>query len=137
MSIFHGENGLFGQPKVQEAYNIINFWFLMENSILKIFGSMDVKITPDFCSYTYWHYQKRTTVTWKCQPFFRDWRKKNVGTDFIKNRKKHIRNWHKVKTWLDQMFWQIYQKLILTGFLRSGNLCLIHHLKLFWPHTNE
>jgi hypothetical protein len=26
------------------------FLFLMENSILKIFGSMDVKITPDFCS---------------------------------------------------------------------------------------
>jgi hypothetical protein len=24
--------------------------FLMENSILKIFGSVDVKITPDFCS---------------------------------------------------------------------------------------
>ena len=23
----------------------------MENSILKIFGSVDVKITPDFCSY--------------------------------------------------------------------------------------
>ena len=43
------ENRLFGLPKVQEAYNII-FWFLMENSILKIFGSMDVKITPDFCS---------------------------------------------------------------------------------------
>ena len=31
--------------KVQEAYNIINFWFLMENSILKIFGSVDGKIT--------------------------------------------------------------------------------------------
>ena len=44
------ENRLFGLPKVQEAYNIINFWYLMENSILKIFGSMDVKITPDFCS---------------------------------------------------------------------------------------
>ena len=25
----------FGKPKVQEAYNIINFQFLMENSILK------------------------------------------------------------------------------------------------------
>ena len=43
--------GFFGQPKVQEAYNIIFFKFLMENSILKIFGSMDTKITPDFCSY--------------------------------------------------------------------------------------
>ena len=42
--------GFFGLPKVQEAYNIINFWFLMENSILKFFGSVDVKITPDFCS---------------------------------------------------------------------------------------
>ena len=46
-----------------------------------------------------------------------------------------IRNWHKVKTWLDQMFWQIYQKLMLSGFLSSGNLCLINHLKLFWPHA--
>ena len=45
-----------------------------------------------------------------------------------------IRNWHKVKTWLDQMFWQIYQQLMLSGFLSSGNLCLIHYLKLFWPH---
>jgi hypothetical protein len=36
--------------KVQEAYNIMIFLFLMENSILKIFGSIDVKITPDFCS---------------------------------------------------------------------------------------
>ena len=36
--------------KVQEDYNIINFLFLMENSILKIFGSMNVKITPDLCS---------------------------------------------------------------------------------------
>ena len=46
-----------------------------------------------------------------------------------------IRNWYKVKTWLDQMFWQFYQKLMLSGFLSSGNLCLIHHLKLFWPHA--
>ena len=46
-----------------------------------------------------------------------------------------IRNWHKVKTWFDQMFWQIYQKLMLSGFLSSGNLCLINHLKLFWPHA--
>ena len=46
-----------------------------------------------------------------------------------------IRFWHKVKTWLDQMFWQIYQKLMLSGFLSSGNLCLIHYLKLFWPHA--
>ena len=48
-----------------------------------------------------------------------------------------IRNWDKLKTWLDQMFWQIYKKLILSGFLSSGNLCLIHHLKLFWPHTSS
>ena len=40
-----------------------------------------------------------------------------------------------VKTWLDQMFWQIYQNLMLSGFLSSGNLCLMHHLKLFWPHA--
>ena len=44
-----------------------------------------------------------------------------------------IRNWHKVKTWLDQMFWQIYQKLMLSGFLSSWNLCLIYYLKIFWP----
>ena len=42
-----------------------------------------------------------------------------------------IRFWHKVKTWLDQMFWQMYQKLRFSGFLSSGNLCLIHHLKFF------
>ena len=42
--------GFIGQPKVQEAYNIIFFWFLMENSTLKIFGSVDVKFTPDLCS---------------------------------------------------------------------------------------
>ena len=35
MSIFHGEDGFFGQPAL--AY--------MENSILKISGSVDVKIT--------------------------------------------------------------------------------------------
>ena len=35
----------FGQPKVRETYNIIKFCFLMENSILKIFGStMGVKV---------------------------------------------------------------------------------------------
>ena len=43
--------------------------------------------------------------------------------------------WDKVKTWLDQIFWQIYQKLMLSGFLSSGNLCLIPHLKLFWPQA--
>ena len=46
-----------------------------------------------------------------------------------------IRNWDKVKTWLDQMFWQIYQKLMLSGFLNSGNLFLIHHLKKIWPQV--
>ena len=44
----NGEHRFFGQPKGQESYNIINFWILMENRILKISGSMDVKITPDF-----------------------------------------------------------------------------------------
>ena len=29
MSNIHGENRLFGPPKVQEAYNIINFRFMM------------------------------------------------------------------------------------------------------------
>ena len=28
----------------------MDFLFLMENSILKISGSVDVKITPDFCT---------------------------------------------------------------------------------------
>jgi hypothetical protein len=50
VSIFHGEAGFFGLTKVQEAYNIIFLKILMETSILKIFGSVDVKITPDFCS---------------------------------------------------------------------------------------
>ena len=47
-----------------------------------------------------------------------------------------IRNWHKVKTWLDQMFWQTHQKLMLSGFLSSGKLCQINHLNFFdltWP----
>ena len=43
-------------------------------------------------------------------------------------------NWHKVKICLGQMFWQIYQKLMFIAFLSSGNLCLINHLKLLWPH---
>ena len=42
-----------------------------------------------------------------------------------------IRNQHKVKTWLDQIFRQIYQKLMLNGFMSSENLCLIHYLKFF------
>ena len=45
-----------------------------------------------------------------------------------------IRNWYKVKSCLDQMFWYIYQKLMFSGFLSNGHLCLIHHLKLFWPY---
>ena len=50
MSIFHGEDGFFGPTKVQEAYNIIIFLFLMENSILKIFSSMD-KFRINVCNY--------------------------------------------------------------------------------------
>ena len=50
-------------------------------------------------------------------------------------RKSTIRNWHKVKTCLDQMFWQIYPKLIFSGFLTRGNLCLLNRLKLFWDHV--
>ena len=46
-----------------------------------------------------------------------------------------IRNWYKVKTWLDQIFWQIYQKLMSSGFLSSGSLCLIHYFNFFWPHA--
>ena len=42
------------------------------------------------------------------------------------------RNWDKVKTRLDQMFWQM-----LSGFLSSGNLCLTNGLKLFWPHATS
>jgi hypothetical protein len=56
MSIFHGEDGLFGPPN---AYNII--FFLMENSTLKMFGSVDFKITPDFCSFKAF---KMLTIKW-------------------------------------------------------------------------
>ena len=35
-----------------------------------------------------------------------------------------IRNRDKVKILLDQIFWQIYQSLMLSGFLSRGNLCL-------------
>ena len=45
---FMERTDFFGPSKGQEAYEIIFFWFLMEDSILKIFGSIDVKITPDF-----------------------------------------------------------------------------------------
>ena len=38
-----------------------------------------------------------------------------------------IWNWHKVKTWLDQMFRQIYQKMMRNGFFSSGYLCLINY----------
>ena len=46
MSIYHGEHGTKGTGGLQHHHF---FLFLMENSIQKIFGSMDVKITPDFC----------------------------------------------------------------------------------------
>ena len=55
LSLFHGENGFISPPKVQDtlvqeaSYNIVVFVFLMENNIPKMFGSIDVKITPDFC----------------------------------------------------------------------------------------
>ena len=45
MSIFMVENRFFGPPKIQEAYNIINFRFLMENSIIKKFGSTKSPLT--------------------------------------------------------------------------------------------
>ena len=35
-------------------------------------------------------------------------------------------------TWPDVL--TIYQKLVLSGFLSCGILCLIHYLKLFWHH---
>ena len=78
MSIFHREKVFFGQPKVQEAYNIINFRFLMENSILTISDSVDVKITPDFCSYglALSQYCKRSTYMWSLL-------KSNEGTSGI------------------------------------------------------
>jgi hypothetical protein len=47
MPIFHGEKGFFGQ----RYKRLTTSRFLMENSLLKIFGSLDVKSTPDFCSY--------------------------------------------------------------------------------------
>ena len=45
-----------------------------------------------------------------------------------------IRIWHNVETCLDQSLWHIYQKLMFSGFLSRGHLCLINHLILFWPH---
>ena len=47
---FHGEEGFFVPPTVQDAYNIINFCFLIKKQHPKKFGSVDVKITPDLCS---------------------------------------------------------------------------------------
>jgi hypothetical protein len=31
--------------------------------------------------------------------------------------------------------WHYIQKPVIFGILSSGNLCLINHLILFWPHT--
>ena len=48
MSIFHIENGFFGQPKPKGTRGLQHLFFLMmENSILEIFDAVDVKITPD------------------------------------------------------------------------------------------
>ena len=47
---FEGKDRFFGPPKEQKAYKMIFFLVLMENSTLKIFGSVDVKITLDFYS---------------------------------------------------------------------------------------
>ena len=49
MSIFHGENGLFGQPKVQE-FLIFDGKLHPKNIWFHVGSSMDVKITPDFYS---------------------------------------------------------------------------------------
>ena len=40
------EHVIANLQRYRKAYNIIIFLFLMENSIVKIFGSLDVKITP-------------------------------------------------------------------------------------------
>jgi hypothetical protein len=83
-------------------------------------------------------------VVQKCWLFVNIHKVENVNEEGVGGQKKTnycqrtgstIKNCDKVYTWLDQIFWQIYQKLILSGFLSSGNLCLIHHLKLFWPHA--
>ena len=50
MSIFHGEEGFFWPDKGTGGLQHHIFLFSMETSILKIFGSVDVKIIPDFCS---------------------------------------------------------------------------------------
>ena len=47
---FMERTGFLAHQRYRKAYNTFFFWFLMENSIVKIFGSVDVKITPDICS---------------------------------------------------------------------------------------
>ena len=46
-SVNHVEDGFFANQRYRR---LTTSYFFMENSILKILGSMDVKITPDFCS---------------------------------------------------------------------------------------
>ena len=46
MSGIHLDDGFFGQPKVQEAYNIIIFFDGKQHPK----NILDIKITPDFCS---------------------------------------------------------------------------------------
>ena len=50
VSIFHVGDRVFWPTKGTGSLKHHIFLFLIENSILKIFGSVDVKITPDFCS---------------------------------------------------------------------------------------
>ena len=47
---FMERTGFLANQRYKKSYNTIFFKFLMENSILKIFSSVDVKIVPDFCS---------------------------------------------------------------------------------------
>ena len=48
--LFHSGTFWIFQHKGTVAYNIIVFFIFDENIILKMFGSIDVKIPPDFCS---------------------------------------------------------------------------------------
>ena len=65
--IIHREKGFFGQAKVQEAYNIFIFLSLMENNILKVSDSVDVKITLD------WTKNRQNSAQWVyCESWMAD-----------------------------------------------------------------
>ena len=54
MSTFHGEDGFFGPPKVQEGFKHHKFLSFDGKQHPKNIGYMDVKITPEKVAFKDW-----------------------------------------------------------------------------------